>query len=376
MAAPLKKKDFIGLASVNWLYSGAETPSLKSSAQAVQEYFESRSTGPLGRSNNAEKEASLKSNLSQMLNLEENNIAIGSNTSELMFSIVLSLNWQPGDNVVIHTLEFPSGVLPIIQLKERGVEVRVVQHQNWQITPAQILDRVDSRTRLVISSWVSYLSGARLEYQKIYKSLGNSHTLFMVDVTQALGAFNFDGKFADFTVCSSYKWLLGPHGAGILGINPAKTESILPKVVGWRGISDMFAPTRFEKYTCHKDARRFETGYPSYPAIWALEASTRYLLEAGVENCSDHILKMGGYLIHHLQGLGYQVMTPADPQLRAGNISIVCPNGEKVAEALAAEKIYIWGGDNRIRASIHAFVDQEDIDSFLSALQRYFPAGR
>lgn len=374
MNAPLNKKDFIDLESVNWLYSGAETPSLLNSAHAVQNYFESRSAGPAGRSKNAEKEASLKQNLSRMLNLEEKHIAIGANTSELMFSVVLSLNWQPGDNVVIHTLEFPSGVLPCLQLKKRGIEVRVVQHQNWEITPEQILNQVDDRTKLVISSWVSYLSGARLEYKKIYKSLKNSTTLFMVDATQALGAFKFDGTFADFVVCSSYKWLLGPHGAGILAVNPYRTEKIMPEVIGWRGISDMFAPSRFEKFTCHTDARRFETGYPSYPAIWALEASTRYLLEAGVENCSDHILKMGGYLIQHLQGLGYQVMTPADPQLRAGNISIVCPKGEKVAEALAAEKIYIWGGDNRIRASIHAFVKQMDIDSFLEALQRNFSA--
>lgn len=373
MQAPLNKKDFIGLESVNWLYSGAETPPLRCSAEAVQKYFEARALGPGGRAKNAAKDASFKNNLSQLLNTDAANIALLSNSSEAVFSIAGSLDWQPGDNVVIHTLEFPAGVLPWLQLKQRGVEVRVVEHQNWQIDPQQILDQVDGRTRLVMSSWVSYLSGARLPYQQIYDVLKNTDTLFIVDVTQALGAFNFDATQADFVVGSSYKWLLGPHGVGILAANPARTKHILPQVVGWRGISDMFATTRFEKFTYHEDARRFETGYPAYPSIWALEASTSYLLNAGVDNCSRHILEMGGFLIDSLQEKGYEVMTPQDPQLRAGNIALVCPRGEEVSNALAAENIYAWGGDNRLRASLHAFVDQSDIEQFIDALGRHFP---
>lgn len=373
MNAPLNKNDFIGLESANWLYSGAETPPLKCSADAVQKYFQSRATGPGGRAQNAAKEASLKNNLSQMLNLGAENIAIGANSSEMFFSFIQGLDWQPGDNVVIHTLEFPAGVLPCLQLKKRGVEVRVVEHQNWRITPAQLLEQVDGRTRLVISSWVSYLSGARLPYQEVYAALKGTQTLFAVDVTQALGAFNFDGTQADFVIGSSYKWLLGPHGAGILAVNPARTQNIVPQVVGWRGISDMFSDTRFEKFTYHEDARRFETGYPSYPTVWAMEASTHYLLNAGVENCSNHILQIGGYLIERLHKNGYEVMTPQEPDLRAGNIALVCLRGEEVSAELAAENIYAWGGDNRLRASIHAFVDQTDIDQFVDALKRHFP---
>jgi len=372
MNAPLKKSDFIGLENANWLYCGAETPPLKCAADAVQKYFLSRGTGPYGRANNAAKEASLKNNLSQMLNLDAANIAIGANSSEMFFSVIQGLDWKAGDNVVIHTLEFPAGVLPCLQLKKQGVEVRVVRHENWRVEPQQLLDQVDNRTRLVISSWVSYLSGARLPYQQVYDELKKTDALFIVDVTQGLGAFQFDGTQADFVIGSSYKWLLGPHGAGILAVNPARTGGINPEVVGWRGISDMFSETRFEKFTYHEDARRFETGYPAYPTLWALEASTGYLLNAGVENCSNHILQIGGYLIDQLNANDYEVMTPQQANLRAGNISLVCPRGEEVSEALAAENIYAWGGDNRLRASLHAFVDSQDIDQFVDALKRHF----
>lgn len=373
MSAPLNKKDFIGLESVNWLYSGAETPPLRCSADAVQKYFEARATGPGGRAQNSVKEASFKNNLSQMLNLDASSIALMGNASDAVFSIALSLDWKAGDNVVINTLEFPAGVLPWLQLKQRGVEVRVVEHENWDVTPQRMLDQVDGHTRLVMASWVSYLSGARIAYEQIYSAIKDTETLFIVDVTQALGAFKFDATQADFVVGSSYKWLLGTHGIGILAANSARTKNILPQVVGWRGISDQFSKTQFEKFTYHEDARRFETGYPSYPTIWAMEASTNYLLNVGVENCSNYILEMGTLLINRLQENGYQVMTPQDPAHRAGNIALVCPRGEEVSNALAAENIYAWGGDNRLRASIHAFVEQQDIEQFIDALKRHFP---
>jgi selenocysteine lyase/cysteine desulfurase len=78
-------------------------------------------------------------------------------------------------------------------------------------------------------------------------------------------------------------------------------------------------------------------------------------------------------LIDSLQENGYHVMTPQDPAHRAGNIALICPRGEEVSAALATENIYAWGGDNRLRASIHAFVEQSDIEQFVGALKRHFP---
>ena len=66
---------------------------VRCSAEAVQKYFQARTTGPGGRAQNTEKELSFKNNLSQMLNLDATNIAFMGNSSDAIFTIALSLDW-------------------------------------------------------------------------------------------------------------------------------------------------------------------------------------------------------------------------------------------------------------------------------------------
>jgi len=41
---------------------------------------------------------------------------------------------------------------------------------------------------------------------------------------------------------------------------------------------------------------------------------------------------------------------------------------DEIGSALAREDVVVWGGDNRVRASVHLYNNQEDITRLLSAL--------
>jgi selenocysteine lyase/cysteine desulfurase len=361
------KQAFIGLDQCTWLYSGAETPALTGAAEAVQQYMLNRSKGPIGRELNDQVEQQLRANLARILHAAPADIALMSNSSEAIAAIAHSIEFHPGDNVVINSLEFPSGVLPWLTLKEKGVEVRLVDHHDWQISATDMLAKVDGRTRIVVASQVSYHTGARLDCQAIYEKLKKTDTLFLVDATQAAGAVGVDARHADYTVISSYKWLLSVHGLGILALNPERPLPG-PDTAGWRSVSDLFSPHRFSRYTLWNDARRFELGYPAYPSVYAMNYSTGLLLNTGLDAIERHILALGGELIEGLTRLGYNVMTPADPAKRAGNISVIDSNGGKLADELSRKQIYVWGGDGRFRVSIHAFNDSNDVAALLSNL--------
>jgi selenocysteine lyase/cysteine desulfurase len=361
------KQAFIGLDQCTWLYSGAETPALTGVAEAVQQYMRNRSKGPIGRELNDQVEQNLRANLARILHAAPEDIALMSNSSEAIAAIAHSIDFHPGDNVVINSLEFPSGVLPWLSLQAKDVEVRLVDHRDWQISAADILDKVDGRTRIVVASQVSYHTGARLDCQAIYEKLKKTDTLFLVDATQAAGAVGVDARHADYTVVSSYKWLLSVHGLGILALNPERPLPG-PDTAGWRSVSDLFSPHRFSRYTLWNDARRFELGYPAYPSVYAMNYSTGLLLNTGLDAIERHILALGGELIEGLTRLGYNVMTPADPAKRAGNISVIDSNGGKLADELSRKQIYVWGGDGRFRVSIHAFNDSNDVAALLSNL--------
>lgn len=362
------KEHFVGLENCTWLYSGAETPVHAASYKAVEEYLRVRGRGPEGRSRNAETEQSCKENIAHLVHNRPDNIAFLSNTSEAISMIAQSLDWRAGDNVVINELEFPSGVLPWLHLQKSGVEVRVVPHTKWQVPVDDIVARVDERTRLVVTSHVSYITGARIDYRSLYTHLKNTNTLLLLDVTQSLGAVAVDMNEADFIVCSSYKWLLSTHGLGILGVNPARVADLIPRTIGWRSIKDMFSANRFESFALYDDARKFELGYPAYATIYAMNYSTGLLRRIGVDAIEHHILGLGGLLLEQLTAIGFDVMTPSLPERRAGNICVSTDQGESIAERLLRDNVYVWGGDGRFRASVHLFNDTADVSKVMHIL--------
>lgn len=368
MEALVDRSAFIGLDQRTWFYGGAESPPLLGMREALNTYVTNRANGPDGRKQNSEVEDQVKRNIAALLGGRPEQIALMSNSSEAISMIASSFKFQAGDNIVINDLEFPSGVLPWLQLKAAGLEVRVVPSHNWQVTAEDLLAPVDENTRMVVTSHVSYMSGARIDYSKVYRELKKTKALFLVDATQSLGIVPVNMNDADFIVASSYKWLMAGHGVGILAVNPERAGQFEPRYVGWRSVEDMFSDTRFERFSFLPDARRFEGGYPSYPTLYAMNFSTKLLLSIGIERIERHVLELGGKLIEEMKRIGYEPMTPEKPELRAGNISFVCPDGEKFADELLQQGTYVWGGDGRLRASIHLYNNSADVAKLVSQL--------
>jgi selenocysteine lyase/cysteine desulfurase len=311
-----------------------------------------------------------------MLGLDCEDIALVSNASEAMNLVALALDLQAGDNVVVNDFEYPSVVLPWLRLAERGVEVRVAHRQGWTMPTASITDLIDASTKAVALSHVSYVTGWRHDIAPISAAAEHAGALFILDATQSFGVVPVPARLADVTISSSYKWLLGGHGLGVLAWNRKRRPLPAPRHVGWRSVADLFSPDRFERYTLYSDARRFEVGFPSYPSIYLLDASTAWLRRFEPEEVCGHVLSLSGQLVEKLAGRGFEVMTPLEPEARAGNVSISCEHGEEMALKLASEGIDCWGGDGRLRASVHLFNSSDDVTAFLQALAHLGPAER
>lgn len=370
MTTPLPKSDFFGLEENVWLFTGAEAPLHKGVRAAVEEYLTERARGPRGRVYNGKIEAGCREKFAQLLGGQTQDIAILSNASEAISTIIFSLRLQPGENIVLHDLEYPSAVLSTLALQESGIEMRVAPHRNWQVSNDELLALVDEKTRLVVTSHVSYISGTRFDYKTLHEELQGTQALLLLDATQSLGVVPVEMQHADFVASSTYKWLLGLHGAGVLALNPQRTKNLAPFATGWRSVENVFSSRRFEAVERYADARRFELGYPSFATIAALNFSLGVLLECGIENIENHVLELGEKLIAGLQNLNLQMMTPSDPKQRAGNIAFVCERGEEVAAQLAQAGVLCWGGDGRLRLSMHGFNDEADIARALQEIER------
>jgi cysteine desulfurase/selenocysteine lyase len=233
---------------------------------------------------------------------------------------------------------------------------------------ALITSLIDKRTKLVGLSHVSYHSGWRHDVAAISDAAGRVGAQVMLDATQSFGVINVPTELVDVTIASSYKWLLGGHGLGIIGWNQQRRPLPVPAGVGWRSVPQIFTRDRFQHYQLREDARRFEVGFPSYPSIYQLDDSLAWLCQFDALQVEKHVLALGAQLIEGLAECGKKLLTSYEPQRRAGNIAFSAQNGKALAAALAERGIYCWGGDGRVRVSIHLFNDEDDIARLLDAL--------
>src|SRR5262249_54400797 len=85
----------------------------------------------------------------QFLGVDPLDIAFIKNTSEGIGFVAEGLPWRDGDNLVIAAEEYPANVYPWMNLRSRGVEVRLVPSRGARIEIDDLRARLDARTRLV-----------------------------------------------------------------------------------------------------------------------------------------------------------------------------------------------------------------------------------
>jgi len=359
---------FIGLTNKLYFYTGAECPSLVSNENAVIRYIQDKSLGELGRKRFYEVENKLKSNLSEMLNCQPSELSFAGNASEAINNILDSLDIPENSNIVINDLEYPSVVFPLLNLRKKGIEIRTINQSNGEISNEDLMKVVDSNTYLVAVSHVSYVNGFKSDLKYLRKLTNDFNALLLVDATQSLGVSEVDSSYCDFLVASSYKWLLGAHGLGVCYVSENVQKAVKPRRVGWRSVKEIFHDERLESYEFSGDITKLELGFNSYPTIYILENSTKYLLEVGIMNIQKRVDELGGYLIKQLKANHFNVLTPEEASKRGGNIAFKAINGEGVMNELLEQEIHVWGGDGRLRVSLNFYNNEEQINQFIQAL--------
>lgn len=337
---------------------------------ATRNYYTNKVRASDGRQRHETVERACREKLAGlMVGASGGDIALLGSTSEGVNAIYALIDWQAGDNIVlpVNALEFPSTVLPAVRRERFGVETRAVGHHDWVISPEDIAAAIDDRTRLVFLSHVSYRTGHRFNLNAVSDAIrrANPNTIFAVDATQSLGVVPVQADACDFLVVTSCKWLLAPHGIGVFYWNRDRRPEIEPAGIGWYSVVD---DLQFP-YELKPTAARFELGGPNLVAIYGMEPGLDILLQTGVERIEQHVLRLGSRLLNGLLELSLEIITPIDPTLRAGIISWLDENPRSTAAALSARGIEVTGSSGRIRAGIHLYNDDSDIDRLLDAMR-------
>src|ERR1700739_3258662 len=164
---------------------------------------------------------------------------------------------------------------------------------------------IDSDTCIVPLTHVCFKNGFRSDVRAIPQIAHHSGALVMLDDYQDFGTRPVDVKAMDldFFVTGTLKYLLGPPGLAFMYGRKELISSLVPTVTGWFAQTNPFA---FDPQTIDLSptARRFESGSPSVPNVYAAMPGFELLREIGMENVAGHIRKLTQSLLSCARDLG------------------------------------------------------------------------
>jgi selenocysteine lyase/cysteine desulfurase len=356
---------------VSYLDTAAEGLPPLAGEQAMAMYWREKSRGTPGRARLFEMQEETEQAAARLLATTAENIVLLANSSEALNLFANSIPWRAGDEVLISDLEFPSNVVVWLRLKEIGVRLIVIPTPGGTMRLEDWTSRLSARTRVVSLSQVSYLSGTQVPFlSALAEEAHRAGALVCVDATQALGRVPVSVQGVDYLVASSYKWLLGSHGLGIVYMSPEIRERIRPGTAGWYSVDSVFNKERFESFTPKTCAGQLQAGMPNFPGLFALKAGMDFILDVGVDRLNCELRPLVEMLRSGLEKQGLDLLTPAAPEFASGIVSFRCCDAAVKAAALAEQGVIVWGGDGRIRVSVHVYNDADDINRCLNAVKK------
>ncbi len=319
----------------------------------------------------------LRGAAAQLVGSSEREIALVPNTTFGINLVAEGFPWRSGDNLVVPENEFPSNLLPWKNLSRRGVEIRTLSvPENGEIDLGRLAEQIDGRTRLVALSWVGFVSGYRLNLDRVAELVHQRGALLFVDAIQGLGAFpiNVEDSQIDFLAADGHKWMLGPEGAGLLYIRAKHLDLLAPLMIGWNSLADGGFDPRSSILKPH--AARYEGGSYNMAGLLAWEASLELLLRLGTHRTDSPvaaaILDNVQHIAEQLDRNGFDFQVPA-LESRSGILTTTWPGAtlnhlNAARKHCIAQNVILSVRAGRIRIATHAYNNTEDIDRLLAAL--------
>ena len=386
-SAPDYRSEFFEFDDATYLAMAAQGPLPRAAFKALEASLEfKRRPYRIEESLYFELPARVRASLAQLTGAAPEEIGITTGASTGLSALAASIDWQPGDEILICRGEFPAQVCtwqPLVA--SRGVVLRFISPRDRFPRAQDFLGALTPRTRLVSASLVRFDDGSLLDSSALAAGLVGSCCRLLLDVTQVCGAAPLDLRSlgADFAVCAGYKWLLGPYGTGFVWARREHIEAIPPAPFYWQAAS---SDKQFHDLDYDPDPDRagnFSWRPPVGASRWdvaetasffhlsAFAASLDFVLRAGPASVLQHNRALLGTLVERLPADRCVLASPRDPAQRGPYLCIAARTRQATAELyrrLREQKIYVSLRNHALRIAPYLFNTNEDIERLLRVI--------
>jgi selenocysteine lyase/cysteine desulfurase len=284
---------------------------------------------------------------------------------------------ESGGNVVTNDLHYSSCLYSYKMRQERGLDVRIVKHRDWQLDPADFEKVVDGDTKLVALTLVSNVNGLLAPVKEIADIAHRNGAYVYADIIQGCGAVPIDVKAMgiDFAACSTYKWLMGLRGFAYLYVREDLQGTVVKPTQFGGGVGFNYAPwvetpdsTQGEiTYSPKMNASQYEVGNVSSVGCVCQHEALNFIHRVGVDAIQAHVKPLTDYLQEEMPKIGYASITPKGN--RSSITTFRVPDPKEAEGRLNAAKIEVtlrFG--NQMRVSVSVMNTQQDVESLVKAL--------
>ena len=314
-----------------------------------------------------------------LLGCEPGELAFVKNTSEGLNIAANAIAWRPGDNVVLPAREHPNNVFPWLNLRQRGVEVRLVPEAGEWVDAGMLAPHIDARTRAVAVADVTFHPGQRNDVAGIAALCRARGVQLVVDGVQAVGLLDVDLHALGVAMwaASAHKGLLTPHGIGLFYCRRDLISQMAPAYLARASMTPDPQEDHVVRNTNavpREDARRFEIGNFNYSGVYALSAALDVILGVGMGTIERHVLGLGEYLTDELAARGIARLGPRDPKRRS-HICVFDMPGDGWVEYLAEHDVVVSGRLGSLRVSLGLTSTKAEVDRLLALVDRRMAEG-
>lgn len=308
-----------------------------------------------------------------LIHADPDEVAVTTSVSAGVSALASGLDFGGERNkVIVSDFEFPTVAQIWHAQKQRGAEVVHVPAAGDTLPVEHFADAIDERTLVVSITHVCFRNGYRLDVPAIVELAHERGALVLLDSYQALGTFPIDVKAlqVDFLVGGVLKYLLASAGLAYMYVREDVVTDLRPTALGWFAQDNPFAMDIYAN-TPSLTARRFESGTPPVPNIYAALAGIELVQSVGLERIESHVRDVTAAIKEGARRRRFTLVSPDDPARHGALVTLRSHDVRELVTRLKSDNIITSSRDDNLRVSAHFYNDLDDVDRLLDCLTEH-----
>lgn len=315
--------------------------------------------------------------LNRMALGEDDAIAFGESTHQLVFRLLSCLRWSERPRVVTTAGEFHSLYRQLRRLEEEGVEVTYVPSWPREGLADRLIDAIDSKTALVAASAVLFEDACIVDgLGAVMDRAVEVGAIPLVDAYHAFNVASVDwGAARDRLYVTSGGYKYAGFGNGLCWLRLPDDCDLRPVYTGW------FAD--FESLADPRDGApvRYASGGMRFAGA-TFDASALYRAEAALDLWDRHGLDLAALVARYQRQTAriieqldaeanpFEVVSPRQSERRGGFVSLRHPSAGTICQRLRDEGVWVDSRGDLLRLGPAPYITDDEIDRGVAATLR------